>query len=120
MYDPSVLTPKILELINLGFELPATAIRDVESDSQAIRDTFAALWSVNDNPSGYDLLVGPAIACLPQRLPNAGDGSTVGPSEINGVPINPQLGWCCTAPRDWTGDAAVAPPAGCSAGFAVG
>ena len=120
MYDPSVLTPKILELINLGFELKATDIRDVESDSQAIRDTFAALWSVNDNPSGYDLIVGPTIACLPQRLPNAGDGSTVGPSEINGIPINPQLGWCCTALQNWTGDPAVSVPAGCYDGMPVG
>src|SRR5690625_8004122 len=96
-YDPSVLTPNILDLINLGFELKATDIRDVESDSQAIRDTFAALWSVNDNPSGYDLIVGPAIACLPQRLPNAGDGSTVGQSEHYGEQIKPTQSRICTA-----------------------
>lgn len=91
--NPSILTPRFYELILAGQAAMATTIRDIESDTQAIRSTFDALWRVNGNPAGYDLIVGPTIAVLPQRLVNAGDGSTIGPSDVNGVPVDPSIGW---------------------------
>lgn len=118
--EPDRLTPEWLALVELGQSLPATRIRDIESDTQAIRSTFDQNWRVNGDPGGYDLIVGPTIAALPQQLVNAGDGSTVGPAEIAGVPVDPNIGWCCTALQNWTGEPAVSIPAGCHDGLPVG
>ena len=117
---PEKLTPEWYELVQLGQSLPATRIRDIESDTQAIRSTFDANWRVNGNIDGYDLIIGPTIAALPQQLVNAGDGSTVGPSEINGVAVDPNIGWCCTVLQNWTGEPAVSIPAGCYDGLPIG
>lgn len=117
---PEKLTPEWLALIELGQSLPATAIQDIGSDGQAIRSTFDALWKVNGNVDGYDLIIGPTIAVLPQRLVNAGDGSTVGPSEVNGVAVDPGIGWCCTALQNYTGEPAISIPAGCHDGLPIG
>ena len=39
----------------------------------------------------HDLLVTPTLAALP--VDNATDGNTVGPSSIEGVDVNPLIGW---------------------------
>lgn len=118
--DPSKLTPEWWNLVQLGQSLPATRIRDIESDTQAIRGCFDAAWRVNGDPNGYDLIIGPTIAALPQQLVNAGDGSTVGPNEIAGVPVDPNIGWCCTVLQNFTGEPAVSIPSGCYDGLPVG
>jgi Asp-tRNA(Asn)/Glu-tRNA(Gln) amidotransferase A subunit family amidase len=39
-----------------------------------------------------DLLVAPTLACMP--VPNSDDGFTQGPTEIEGEPVDPLIGWC--------------------------
>lgn len=60
----------------------------------------------------YDLIIGPTLACLP--VDNADDGNTVGPSEINGVEVDPLIGWCPTYLFNYTGHPAASIPAGMS------
>ena len=117
---PEKLTPEWYELVQLGQSLPATRIRDIESDTQAIRSAFDAAWRVNGDPNGYDLIIGPTLAALPQQLINAGDGSTVGPSTVGGVAVDPNIGWCCTCLQNFTGEPAVSIPAGCYDGLPIG
>jgi amidase/aspartyl-tRNA(Asn)/glutamyl-tRNA(Gln) amidotransferase subunit A len=83
---------------------------------QAVRtEIYSAFQGVLAN---YDLLVTPTLACLP--VMNAGDGNTVGPSSINGVPIDPLIGWCLTYFVNFTGHPAASIPAGLSEGLPVG
>lgn len=67
---------------------------------------------------GFDLLVTPTLACPP--VDNAGDGNTIGPTSINGVDIDPLIGWCLTYFVNFTGHPAASIPAGLSEGLPVG
>jgi Asp-tRNA(Asn)/Glu-tRNA(Gln) amidotransferase A subunit family amidase len=58
----------------------------------------------------YDLIVSPTLAIPP--VPNATDGNTIGPTEIEGKPIDPLIGWCMTFPINFTGHPAISLPAG--------
>ena len=58
----------------------------------------------------HDLLVTPTLGCLP--VDNATNGNTVGPSEINGEPVDPLIGWCLTYLFNFTGHPAASVPAG--------
>ncbi|WP_454630699.1 amidase [Bradyrhizobium cenepequi] len=83
---------------------------------QAIRtEVFNAFQKVLDN---FDLLVTPTVACPP--VDNASDGNTRGPSAINGVEIDPLIGWCLTYFVNFTGHPAASIPAGLSDGLPVG
>ena len=71
-------------------------------------EVFDAVQGVFDD---YDLLVDPTRrrAC---RSTNADDGNTVGPSEIEGVAVDPLIGWCLTYFANFTGHPAASIPAG--------
>jgi aspartyl-tRNA(Asn)/glutamyl-tRNA(Gln) amidotransferase subunit A len=56
----------------------------------------------------YDLLLSPTLATPPFPHP----GSAPGPSEINGEPIEPMLGWLLTYPFNLTGQPAITVPCG--------
>jgi amidase/aspartyl-tRNA(Asn)/glutamyl-tRNA(Gln) amidotransferase subunit A len=66
----------------------------------------------------FDLLVTPTLACPP--VDNANDGNTVGPSTINGVEVDPLIGWCLTYFANFTGHPAASIPAGLSNSLPVG
>jgi amidase len=84
--------------------------------SQAIRtEIFNALQNVLGN---FDLLITPTTACPP--VDNADDGNTVGPSQINGVQIDPLLGWALTFFINFSGHPAASVPAGLLNGLPIG
>ena len=58
----------------------------------------------------YDLIVSPTLAIPP--VANATDGNTIGPTEIEGKPVDPLIGWCMTFPINFTGHPAISVPAG--------
>jgi amidase/aspartyl-tRNA(Asn)/glutamyl-tRNA(Gln) amidotransferase subunit A len=66
----------------------------------------------------HDLLITPTLACLP--VENGADGNTVGPTSIEGEPIDPLIGWCLTYPINFTGHPAASVPAGLADSLPVG
>ncbi len=67
----------------------------------------------------FDLILSPTTICLP--VPNAQDRNTLGPREMNGVPVEPIIGFCETFFANFTGAPAASVPAGLSkSGLPVG
>lgn len=103
---PDDLPPEYRRWLDVGYSMSALEfVRDQEMRTEvydAIQGVFA----------DYDLVVGPTLACLP--VDNADDGNTVGPTEINGVEVDPLIGWCPTYLFNYTGHPAASIPAGMS------
>ncbi|MBV9167146.1 MAG: hypothetical protein JO342_13450 [Solirubrobacterales bacterium] len=102
------LPPQLLRWLEQGYRLTAL---DVSRDQQLRTEVFDAIEEVFVD---HDLLITPTLACL--AVKNADDGNTVGPSIVNGVPVDELLGWCLTYPVNFTGHPAASVPAGLAAG----
>jgi amidase/aspartyl-tRNA(Asn)/glutamyl-tRNA(Gln) amidotransferase subunit A len=100
--------PQYLEWVEKGYKMTAL---DFYSDHEVRTEIYDAIQSVFEN---YDLLVTPTLACLP--VDNAGDGNTVGPTEINGEGVDPLIGWCLTYLINFSGHPAASIPAGLTEG----
>jgi amidase len=93
-------------------EAQETSMREYSAYQVARSEVFDMVQSVF---STHDLLVTPTLACLP--VPNSGTrGETLGPSEVNGVEVDPCIGWCLTYPLNFTGHPAASVPAGLAEG----
>jgi len=68
--------------------------------------------------ANHDVLVSPTLACMPAE--NLTNGETRGPTVIEGVEVDPVIGWCMTYFTNFTGYPAVSLPAGLSDGLPVG
>jgi amidase len=96
--------PQYLEWIEKGYEMN---IANLARDLQMRTEVYDATQKVFED---HDLLITPTLACLPVH--NAEDGNTVGPSEIDGVAVDPLIGWCLTYFANFTGHPAASVPAG--------
>ncbi|MGD8849431.1 MAG: amidase family protein, partial [Anaerolineales bacterium] len=81
--------------------------RDLEIRSE-VYDAFENLFK------SYDLLVMPTTGALP--VDNASDGNTLGPSEVEGLAVDPLIGWSPAYLINLTGHPAASLPAGFSPG----
>ncbi|MGY1590773.1 amidase family protein [Geodermatophilus sp. SYSU D00708] len=107
-------------------DLPAEYLRWIDegyrlSAMDALRDQrmrTAVYDRVQEVLRTHDLLVTPTLAALP--VDNATDGNTVGPSRVEGVDVDPLIGWCLTYPVNFTGHPAASVPAGDVDGLPVG
>jgi amidase/aspartyl-tRNA(Asn)/glutamyl-tRNA(Gln) amidotransferase subunit A len=69
------------------------------------------IWrSIQEIFSKYDGLLTPTLGALP--VINAENGNTLGPTLIDGRPVEPCIGWCLTHPFNFTGHSAASVPAG--------
>jgi amidase/aspartyl-tRNA(Asn)/glutamyl-tRNA(Gln) amidotransferase subunit A len=102
--DAEKLTPQFRQML-----IDARSILAVDHALDDVLRTgvFIGLQAVLDQ---YDLIVSPTLAVPP--VPNASDGNTLGPSEIDGKSVEPLIGWCMTFPINFTGHPAISVPAG--------
>lgn len=98
------LPPEYLNWVERGYEM---SILDFIRDQEMRTEIYDAIQRVFET---YDLLITPTLASLP--VDNADDGNTVGPSEINGVEVDPLIGWCLTYFINFSGHPAASIPAG--------
>jgi amidase len=92
---PEDLPPEYAEWLEKGYKF---TILDFIRDQQMRTEIYDAIQNVFKN---YDLLITPTSACLP--VDNASDGNTKGPSRINGVEMDPLIGWCLTYFTNFSG-----------------
>ena len=78
----------------------------------------AVLDGLLEATAQHDLLVGPTVTELPVR--NAANQVTVGPSMVDGQPVNPLIGWCPTYLTNFSGSPSASIPAGLVDGLPVG
>jgi amidase/aspartyl-tRNA(Asn)/glutamyl-tRNA(Gln) amidotransferase subunit A len=109
---PEDLPPEYRRWIEIGYGLSAM---DVWQDQIVRTEVYDAIESVLQE---FDLLVTPTLACMPVK--NATDGNTLGPAEINGVDVDPLIGWCLTYLTNFSGHPSASIPAGLFEGLPVG
>ena len=83
-------------------------IRDVSAD-QALRT--ACLDAIEAVFVDHDVLVSPTLGALPPHN-SAVKGETVGPTEIDGISVDPVIGWTLAFPFNYSGHPAASVPAG--------
>ncbi|WP_266081345.1 amidase [Haladaptatus caseinilyticus] len=96
------LADEVIQLIRDGQDVTASEYIRMQRHQT---DVFDAIEDVFED---YDLLVSPTLACLP--VENAERGQTLGPTEIEGVPVDPTIGWCMTYLLNFTGHPAASLP----------
>lgn len=103
--DPSQLPPDLLrwnDYVNNDLN-----IRNHYRDQGIRTEIFEKLQSVLGE---YDAIISPTLACFP--VVNETNGDTKGPTELNGEPVEPLIGWCLTYLANFTGHPAASLPAG--------
>jgi amidase/aspartyl-tRNA(Asn)/glutamyl-tRNA(Gln) amidotransferase subunit A len=104
--------PAYLERIDACRTLSAM---DLARD-QAIRsEVYDAIQSVL---ATHQILVSPTLAAMP--VGNAANGDTQGPTQVDGVEVDPLIGWCLTYLTNFSGHPSASVPAGLSDGLPVG
>jgi Asp-tRNA(Asn)/Glu-tRNA(Gln) amidotransferase A subunit family amidase len=107
--------------------LPSELIEDVEAatrlttrDLQLAEDTRSRLLAaIESTLSAFDLIITPTLSV--DGVQNASAGFTRGPSDIDGVPVDPFFGWVHTPVFNFTGHPAASVPAGLSSrGLPIG
>jgi amidase len=106
------LPPEIHEWLDVGYGL---SVLDLARDQEMRTEVYEA---IEGTLGRYDLLISPTVGALP--VVNGDDRNTVGPREINGVEVDPLIGWCLTYLTNFTGHPAASIPAGMVDGLPVG
>ncbi len=104
--------PEYLRWIEIGRTQTAADLRADQAIRTEVYDAIQGALAT------HRLLITPTLASMPVK--NASDGNTLGPSEINGEPVDPLIGWCLTYPVNFTGHPAASIPAGMVGGLPVG
>jgi amidase len=100
--------PQYLDWLDKGRQMSAL---DLWHDQELRTEIYDA---IQNTLGRYDLLITPTLACLP--VENASDGNTMGPTQINGEPVDPLIGWCLTYFINFSGHPAASIPAGLAQG----
>jgi amidase/aspartyl-tRNA(Asn)/glutamyl-tRNA(Gln) amidotransferase subunit A len=100
----SSLTPEFLATVEIAQSLTLNQILRDQIMRTSIQETIAQVFDK------YDFLVTPTLAISPVK--NAANGLTTGPSKVNGIKVDPLIGWCLTFPFNFTGNPASSIPCG--------
>jgi amidase/aspartyl-tRNA(Asn)/glutamyl-tRNA(Gln) amidotransferase subunit A len=100
------LSPEFAEMLEETRDL---SVIEYKRDEHVRTEVYDAIQDVFVE---YDLLVTPTLAVPPVENENDPETQTVGPTEVNGEPIDPLIGWCLTYPINFTGHPAASIPAG--------
>ncbi len=101
------LPPAYVETLEMARRLSAVDFyRDGEIRTQVLMGIESAL-------DDFDVLITPTLGVDGIRNGNVA-GSTELPTEIEGVPVDPSIGWCLTHPLNLSGHPAISVPAGFS------
>lgn len=106
------LPPEFLRWADHVSEMSAMEYFDDNSKRTQVFDALQAVMTE------HDLLVSPTLACM--QAESLTNGETRGPTVIEGVEVDPVIGWCMTFFTNFTGYPAVSLPAGLSEGLPVG
>ncbi|MEI3605016.1 amidase [Pseudogracilibacillus sp. SE30717A] len=104
--------PEFIYWLEHAYKIKMT---DIIRDQTMRTDIFDAIQNVLNN---YDLIITPTVASLP--VENEANGKTKGPTHINGIEVNPLIGWCMTYFTNFTGHPAASIPAGLIDNLPVG
>ncbi|MFG1954570.1 amidase family protein [Micromonospora sp. NPDC048830] len=98
------LTPQFAAMLDRSERLLAEEYRHLDFLRSDV------LHKLNVVLGTYDYIVTPTVAVA--GVQNAKDGNTLGPSTVNGIAVDPQIGWCLTYPVNFSGHPAMSLPAG--------
>lgn len=115
-----ILTPEFLAMIERGYATDAVTYRHGEFlRLNGSSGTNGINYALENVLAEYDYIVTPTVAVT--GVLNDDNGNTLGPTEINGEAVDPQIGWCLTYLQNFTGHPAISVPAGlASDGLPVG
>ncbi|HEY9410078.1 MAG TPA: amidase [Jiangellaceae bacterium] len=109
----ATLNPEFLGMIERGM---ATSAREYRYGDFLRADVLHTVEAIFDE---YDYIVSPTLSVVGVR--NTDDGNTLGPADVEGVPVDRLIGWCLTYIYNFTGHPAISVPAGLAAnGLPVG
>lgn len=103
---------EVLDCIEDAKGMTLAQIHTAQETRTSLYDSFEATFQK------VDLLLTPTVGCL--AVKNMARGRTVGPSSIEGVAVNPLIGWALTYLTNFTGYPAASVPAGLVEGLPVG
>ena len=106
------LPPEYLRWIDEGYRLTALDVARDQQKRTAVHDGIQRVLRT------HDLLVTPTVGVPP--VDNADDGNTLGPSSVDGIDVDPLIGWCLTYLVNFSGHPAASVPAGDVDGLPVG
>ena len=104
---------EVLDCIDDARGMTLAQIHAAQETRTSVYDSFEATFQK------VDLLLTPTVGCLAVKN-DAARGRTVGPSRIEGVAVDPLIGWALTYLTNFTGHPAASVPAGLVDGLPVG
>jgi amidase len=82
-------------------------LTDIARDQQLRTEVYYAIQGVF---ADHDLLLTPTLADV--AVANGDEGNTVGPRQVDGVEVDPLIGWCLTYVTNFSGHPSASIPAG--------
>jgi amidase/aspartyl-tRNA(Asn)/glutamyl-tRNA(Gln) amidotransferase subunit A len=104
--DAAKLTPQFAALLERA-QRSARSAESYKRDDEIRSEVYDSIAGVLDD---YDLIV-TATVSVPSVV-NGLDGETIGPVEVDGIAVDPFIGWTLTYPVNFTGHPAISVPAG--------
>jgi len=104
--------PAYLERIDAGQNLSAMDVARDRVIRSEVSDAIQVVLAT------HELLVSPTLAAMP--VDNASNGDTQGPTHVDGIEVDPLIGWRLTYLTNFSGHPTISIPAGLSGRLPVG